>query len=298
MQEGIAMNCRQCQELFTSHLDGDLGDDRRGGFIAHLAACPNCAADLQLFQQAVSSLHAIPENSPPANFLPGIHAKLAQPSLSKIRRWFTFMGQHKLAASTALATMMVAVISATVIQLETGTPSLPSQVKVASISGPGHRLTGPVADLATPNHNYYPGVPYLTPQTSGQQQSNVQPLVQFASTARSSTLASYHSQLADRAPPSFSTGVYPSVAMDMNVSVNPTTRSQQHALIQQLVNQSVGFPQMQGNTIYIKMPASQLASLQRIFAPADPHLCRADLAKLRSQRQSNRLLNIAVTFRP
>ena len=286
--------------MFSSHLDGEMDSDVRSDFKSHLASCAECASDLELFQTTITTLHSIPQTIPPADFLPGIHAKLESSPLNKIQLWFSFMGQHKFAASTALATMMVAVISTTVLQLgptSSVSTDLTGNIEQASLTTPATSQT----------HNYYPGVPYLAQNKAQTSQVVSRPTMQFASTGNLNSRSSYQPNLTDRAPPLFNTAPK-SLAMsqynqlspvspDISVSLCPTTIDQQQTLIHQLVDHSVWLPQMYGNTIHIKLPASQLSSLQKVFAPANPQICKADLAHINRHHHSGRLLNVAVTFR-
>ena len=297
MNTPSAMPCSSCKDLFSLYLDDELSAQQRAAFGAHLASCHHCAAEWNLFQDTLATLHRLEQPAAPVDLLPGIHAKLDRPALGKIRQWFSFMGHHKIAASTAMATFMVAVVSATILQLNSVQPD------GSSFSQSGNQVAAVQAEIQGGDKNYYPGIPYLRNEAEVVRPTS-RPLVQFASTASSNQQRGYHLNRSGRAPPLFpgqesSSSRYEAVAHlcpDITVTVSPRNAAQQHLLVRQLVNQSVWLPQIHGNTIHIKLPAVQLASLQRIFAPADPYLCQSDRALIAQYQQSGRLLNVAVTF--
>jgi len=47
------VTCREFVDFLDDYLSGALGDEARGGFHAHLAACPSCVAYMKTYQAAV-----------------------------------------------------------------------------------------------------------------------------------------------------------------------------------------------------------------------------------------------------
>ena len=47
------MTCRECIEFFSAFVDGELSEDVRFRFDAHVAACPACAAYLKSYEATV-----------------------------------------------------------------------------------------------------------------------------------------------------------------------------------------------------------------------------------------------------
>ncbi len=72
--------CTAIQEMFSARQGNELAPAAVSRFEQHLAGCPACAKEWAYFQESQRWLAALPAAPVPANFLPGIHAKLARPS--------------------------------------------------------------------------------------------------------------------------------------------------------------------------------------------------------------------------
>ncbi len=59
------LSCRECTELVTAHLDGELDCDTDGRFMAHLAGCEGCGCYLDQFLVTIRVLGELPGDSLP-----------------------------------------------------------------------------------------------------------------------------------------------------------------------------------------------------------------------------------------
>jgi len=72
------MQCTEIQPLFTDFADNTLAREELHALTDHLLGCPACAREWREFQQTLNLVHSLEPQSPPADLLPGIHAKLAK----------------------------------------------------------------------------------------------------------------------------------------------------------------------------------------------------------------------------
>lgn len=80
------MQCTEIQPLFTDFADNTLNREELHALTDHLLGCPDCALEWKEFQQTLSLVHSLEPQAPPADLLPGIHAKLAKQGLLN-RAW-------------------------------------------------------------------------------------------------------------------------------------------------------------------------------------------------------------------
>lgn len=64
--------------LFTDFADNTLAREELHALTGHLLDCQACALEWREFQQTLTLLHGLETKNPPADLLPGIHAKLAK----------------------------------------------------------------------------------------------------------------------------------------------------------------------------------------------------------------------------
>lgn len=72
------MQCTEAQSLFTEFADNTLAREELHALTDHLLGCPACAREWREFQQTLNLVHSLETQAPPADLLPGIHAKLAK----------------------------------------------------------------------------------------------------------------------------------------------------------------------------------------------------------------------------
>ncbi len=113
-------------ELYTAYLEGTLPDTLRQQVEAHLRACPRCAAELEALRRLVDDIHAMPQQSPPANFAAGVRARLdarRQPR-SFFAHGLIFAGGL---AAVALALLFICLRLLPPARLQTHVAALPSR---------------------------------------------------------------------------------------------------------------------------------------------------------------------------
>ncbi len=107
------MTCADWQDKFTEYLENTLPADARQQLDAHVAACPDCAADLAAFRATVGLLSSLPRVQPPQDMLARISAAVdAEAAESagtwRSRRW-SWSQISALAAAACLLLGLVAV---------------------------------------------------------------------------------------------------------------------------------------------------------------------------------------------
>ncbi|MEN8258686.1 MAG: zf-HC2 domain-containing protein [Thermodesulfobacteriota bacterium] len=293
------MNCTDCQDQFSDFIDDEISLKMARSFKGHLASCPACSAELQLFQQTLDTLHAFPAQKVPADFVIGINEKLAPQPFAKLQGWFSFISQHKLTAGSALATLVVGVISAAVLQLS---PVDSEQILAKNGIG-SNNMQAMTVDADKDHINYYPGIPYLAQKSQDSKLPKPRAQVQFTSVKQSTPNGGHNSLLDSRGPPnmSYPSAPHPSLSHfgttspDLVVTVHSKSTAYQHALIRQLTANHQWKTQINGNSLLITLPYSQLADFQHLFGPVDPHINTNELSHLNNS-SSSRLLTVVVAF--
>ncbi len=292
------MNCPDCQNQFSDFIDAEISLKLAHSVQSHLAECPDCSAEWLLFQQTVTTLHNFPSQRVPADFIIGLNEKLSQQPFAKLKGWLAFMTQHKLTATTALATLMVGVISAAVLQLS----PLDSEQTLAR-KDVADNSTILALTLDKDQTNYYPGIPFLAQNTQSSQLTIPRNRVQFTPVKQSAPKTRHNSLLDSRGSPTltYSATPHPSLSRlgttspDMVVTIHASSTAYQHALISQLTANRNWKTQISGNTLLVTLPYTQLVNLQHLFGPADPHINPTELSRL-SKSSSASLLTVAVAF--
>lgn len=72
------MQCTEAQTLFTDFADNTLAREELHALTDHLLGCPACTLEWREFQQTLNLVHSLETHAPPADLLPGIHAKLTK----------------------------------------------------------------------------------------------------------------------------------------------------------------------------------------------------------------------------
>jgi len=71
-------SCSSIQNMFSSYLENELDAAATARLKEHLAICPTCHNEWQLFEESLRWLKALQPEPVPAGFLPGIHDKLSR----------------------------------------------------------------------------------------------------------------------------------------------------------------------------------------------------------------------------
>lgn len=72
------MTCNRLKDLLSLYIDNQLSADQRRQVEEHIAACPECAAELDLLRQAVDLAGALDEVQLPEGFHAALQARLAE----------------------------------------------------------------------------------------------------------------------------------------------------------------------------------------------------------------------------
>lgn len=107
------MNCRQCTDLLSSHLDGRTREDQRAELTAHIADCPSCGERLETMRRLSRAL-ASPDGAPPADLAArltraAIAAGRESPEPGFIDRWLRVAWPSAAATAAAAAAFAIAV---------------------------------------------------------------------------------------------------------------------------------------------------------------------------------------------
>ncbi|MDR9500194.1 MAG: zf-HC2 domain-containing protein [Desulfurivibrionaceae bacterium] len=292
------MNCPDCQNQFSDFIDAAIPLNQARNLKEHLAACSECAAEWQLFQQTIHTLHSFPVQRVDADFLVGINEKLSPEPFAKLKGWLSFMRLHKLTATTALATLAVGVISAAVLQLS----PVATDQNLAEKSSLDKNIVQAMA-VDQQESDYYPGIPYLAQNTRPEPAPLRQPGIQFTPVNQSAPGSAHYPLLDPRGPPSQAPASFlhpslsqlKSLAPDLVVTVHASSPAQQHTLLSQLTGNSNWQTQISGNALLVTLPCSQISSFQDLFGPAKPRINPHVLARL-GKNAPSRLMTVAVAF--
>ncbi len=293
------MNCTDCQNKFTEILDHDMPGDMTTAFKAHLATCPTCASEFQGFKKTVQSLQLLPQEHVPADFLIGINEKLDATTFARLKNWFAFMGQHKVTASATMATLIVGVISATILQI---TPTI-NQTELKNSKTTYSQAITTQHETQKSENNYYPGVPYLNNSQTAKKTTrpNTTHGVQFASTNPRTTSAYYGIQSPRGSPENYRTS-YTSLnsitnpTSDFHITIHPASTTQQHAITQRIVSNTNWETHLHNSTLFVTLANQQLPEFQKIFPPSAPPHKKLDLTPL-TRHTEQHLFTITISFK-
>ena len=73
------MRCERINQWLGEHLDGSLDADRTREVNEHLAGCATCRRELEELRQTVALVRGLAPVAQPADLLPSVHRRLAQP---------------------------------------------------------------------------------------------------------------------------------------------------------------------------------------------------------------------------
>lgn len=105
-----SMHCSDIQVMFSAYSESELDATQTARLVEHLARCPECAREWHYFSESRRLLKAVPLEPVPADFLPGIHQKLAgrpSPALA----WLQGLLKHPLLSLSSLAAVGLLLIT-------------------------------------------------------------------------------------------------------------------------------------------------------------------------------------------
>lgn len=296
------MNCTDCHDQFTEILDDDGSGDMGTTFKAHLASCSSCATEFKSFKRTVYTLQHIPQQNVPADFLMGINEKLDSSTLARLKNWFSFLGQHKLTTSATMATLIVGVISATVLQ---PTPNT-SQIQLAQTSQTYTQAISTQTETKTAENNYYPGVPYLTGKQAPPSATATTPIVQFASANLGATGGYYGIQPTRGSPQPYPSNTYTSLhtskltstspVPDFHIIIHPASAVQQQTITRQVAANTDWKTYLNNATLFVTLTDTQLQEFQNMMPPSAPPHKRLDFSPL-TENKDRHLFTIAISFK-
>jgi len=105
------MKCTDIHALFTDYADNTL--DRHSLVILknHLGECGNCAEEWQAFRQTLQLVQGLEPVKPPADLLPGIHAKLEEKNIFQRMERFLQEINFTMSVPVAVATFSIAMVA-------------------------------------------------------------------------------------------------------------------------------------------------------------------------------------------
>lgn len=87
------MNCSRVKSLLEEYFEKSLAEPQATAVAAHLATCPDCAAELRQIERVVAALEAVPAAVPSEELLGSITARAAElprpgrGGMAWLRRW-------------------------------------------------------------------------------------------------------------------------------------------------------------------------------------------------------------------
>lgn len=133
-------SCDRVAELVEAYVDGDLGPAERARIAAHTAACPRCAAQVELAGRIRTQLGSLPRLDAPPGVIASIKAEAGADRRGRTARprW-----QRPLWAALAAAVLLVAVA----VSLLTPDPHTPSDAELARAADEARYALARVAQL-------------------------------------------------------------------------------------------------------------------------------------------------------
>ena len=81
----MTMDCQKVQSLISEYSVGLIGGRRKSEVEAHLAECPECAAELEKLNNVMLLVDGLDSREPPAGLWNGVYNRITQPS-PRLRR--------------------------------------------------------------------------------------------------------------------------------------------------------------------------------------------------------------------
>ncbi|MDH5298947.1 MAG: zf-HC2 domain-containing protein [Desulfobulbaceae bacterium] len=233
--------CHAIQEMFSALVDHELDADASAQIKAHLAACPHCALEWHSFSESCRLLKGVAMQPVPADFLPGIHGKLAGPRPLLPR--FLEIFSHPSLPLSSLATAGALIIAVTLFH--------------SALSPSGHTDATPERQTA----EYA-----MTPMVTVGMEENTRQAMEAMNSLRPSPVSF------SVAPPSTLPGdtvidMVP-IGPDLTILVHASTRESQAHLYRRLLSQNHWriHPTRHG-TLIVFLDAEDLPSLRHALVP-------------------------------
>lgn len=278
------MNCKDCQELFSLYLDYEIDTTSRALLKSHLESCRQCEIEFQAFKNTVYFLHNFPKEQIPADFLVGIHAKLASQSpWAKAKGWLSWPGQRKIALSSAFAMLAIGFVTASLIQVIPGSqtenhkPDSPVVVQTRQIALTSNTQNNVLARntiLAQDSiQDFYPGIPLLS-EYEGAATPTFQHLAMNQHQSQEQRITpSYYNITAS---PVTYTAPQSALHPDLQITIHHSANNEHIAMMRQIVQSSFWQAKIYDNhTLLLSVPSGNFDKLRKIccqtnssFSPA------------------------------
>lgn len=274
------MECSLFQQLLTEFDDGTLDAEIRHDFDKHVALCPECATTLKEFQGTLRALHALDFVMPPADLLPGIHAKLDKSSILDriLGRWKEL--DFSVSVPAAVGTIAIAMIAGFLVKnsplMEQYLLDRQPAEQTRSVS-PGQAAQSGMNRMASPQMSEQPGLPAL-PAHRGLQSAAYQPQISSPSAMASARHA-------------------PLLKLDIIVTDRTDSPAQQNMLFRDLLTAGAWQTQrLPSGILLIRLAPQQLPLLQKVLAGHQVDISPSPAASTQLL-QKHGMLNVAVRLK-
>jgi len=238
------MQCTEAQTLFTDFADNALDREELHALTGHLLDCRTCAKEWREFQQILSLMHNLETQTPPADLLPGIHAKLAQRGIFD-RAWALVESLNfSLSIPAAAAIFTLAMLAGFL--LKTSHLDQPGTLssRPARISATSH------GELLTPRRlPIAPNTMFAVSHEGGRRSEHLAPLAQTTPATRLPP--------ADRTPRLLSP--------DIHVLIEKADHESQVALCREIVHHNWQLHRITANLFLVHLPQAELGTFHELL---------------------------------
>ena len=235
------MQCTEAQTLFTDFADNTLGREELHALTDHLLGCQTCSNEWREFQQILSLMHNLETQTPPADLLPGIHAKLAQRGIFD-RAWALVESLNfSLSIPAAAAIFTLAMLAGFLLKTSPLEPPVALSSRPSRISATSH------GELLTPRRlPIAPNTMFAVSHDGGRRNEHLAPL---ASTTRLPP--------ADRTPRLLSP--------DIHVLIEKADHESQVALCREIVRHNWQLHRITANLFLVHLPQAELGNFHELL---------------------------------
>ena len=238
------MQCTEAQTLFTDFADNTLGREELHALTDHLLGCQTCANEWREFQQILSLMHNLETQTPPADLLPGIHAKLAQRGILD-RAWALVESLNfSLSIPAAAAIFTLAMLAGFLLKTSPLEPPVALSSRPARISATSH------GELLTPRRlPIAPNTMFAVSHYGGSRSELLASLAQTAPTTRRP--AADHTRRL--------------LSPDIHVLIEKIDHESQVALCREIVRHNWQLHRITANLFLVHLPQAELGNFHELL---------------------------------
>ncbi len=254
------MQCTEAQTLFTDFADNTLGREELHALTDHLLGCQTCAKEWREFQQILSLVHNLETQTPPADLLPGIHAKLAQRGIFD-RAWALVESLNfSLSIPAAAAIFTLAMLAGFLLKTSPLEPPAALSSRPARISAKSH------GEVLTPRRlPIAPNTMFAVSHDGGSRSELLASLAQTAPTTRRPA--------ADHTPRLLSP--------DIHVLIEKIDHESQVVLCREIVRHNWQLHRITANLLLVHLPQAELGNFHELLGRHHYALAPAAAAEAR-----------------